>query len=515
MLQIVKRAGDKRLTQSDNQQQEPYRGKRGSLQNDGKVAMQKVDFLVIESDPARAEAISSALFFLGYRPQLGSECEDVSAETHAWRAVFVGNAESEVELDRQLALLGDATKQVPMVVAEDSAWRERFAKASSSFATRMATLAFPLRYARMAETLRNLYAHLLGGRSAALRFVGNSTPMLQVNTLIRQVAPFDSSVLVLGESGTGKEMVARSIHEHSPRRDKPFVAINCGAIPADLLESELFGHEKGAFTGAIAARKGRFELAEGGTLFLGEIGDMSLPMQVKLLRVLQERVYERVGGTKTQRCDVRIIAATHRNLERAIDEGKFREDLFYRLSVFPLELPSLRERLEDLPVLIDEFNQRLARRGLGNVRFSTSAIQALAEYAWPGNVRELANLVERMAILCPHAEVRASELPAKYRGAHGMDDSQGAGLIALMNNAVPAPTAAQVLPLASAATALLPEEGIDLKDHLADIEVGLIRQALDASGGVVAHAARLLHVQRTTLVEKLRKYGLQAAGLAA
>ncbi|HET8764135.1 MAG TPA: sigma-54-dependent Fis family transcriptional regulator [Rhodanobacter sp.] len=478
--------------------------------------MQKYDFLVIESDPARAEAVCSALYFLGYRPQLAATCGEVTEETHAWRAVYVGGAASEAELERRMALLGDAAKQVPLVVAEDSAWRERFVKASSAFATRMATLAFPLRYARLAETLRNLYAHLLGGRSAALRFVGNSTPMLQVNTLIRQVAPFDSSVLVLGESGTGKEMVARSIHEHSPRRDKPFVAINCGAIPADLLESELFGHEKGAFTGAIAARKGRFELAEGGTLFLDEIGDMSLPMQVKLLRVLQERVYERVGGSKTQRCDVRIIAATHRNLERAIDEGKFREDLYYRLSVFPLELPGLRERLEDLPVLIDEFNQRLARRGLGTVRFSTSALHALAGYAWPGNVRELANLVERMAILCPHAEVRASELPAKYRGAHGAEDSQGAGLIALMNNATPAPAASvQVVPPASAAAHLLPEEGIDLKDHLADVEVGLIRQALDVSGGVVAHAARLLHVQRTTLVEKLRKYGLQASGIAA
>ena len=304
-------------------------------------------------------------------------------------------------------------------------------------------------------------------------------------------------------------MVARAIHEHSPRRGKPFVAINCGAIPPELLESELFGHEKGAFTGAISARKGRFEMAEGGTLFLDEIGDMSLPMQVKLLRVLQERAYERVGGNKTLHCDVRIIAATHRNLEQAIAEDRFREDLYYRLSVFPLELPSLRERLEDLPALIAEFNLRGARRGLGVVRFSTGAMQALRAYAWPGNVRELSNLVERMAILFPHGEVRGSDLPAKYRGAALAGDEHGATALAMMSeeHAI----AGIALQPAAESERLLPQEGLDLKDHLADIEVGLIRQALDATGGVVAHAARLLHMQRTTLVEKLRKYGLQSS----
>jgi len=354
--------------------------------------------------------------------------------------------------------------------------------------------------------MRSLYARLLGGRRGELRFVGESAPMSRVNALIRQVAPFDSSVLVLGESGTGKEMVARTIHECSPRRDKPFVAINCGAIPAELLESELFGHEKGAFTGAISARKGRFEMAEGGTLFLDEIGDMSLPMQVKLLRVLQERMFERVGGTKTQRCDVRIIAATHRNLEQAIANGQFREDLFYRLSVFPLEMPALREHLDDLPVLINEFNQRLARRGLSAVRFSNGALNAMHHYAWPGNVRELCNLVERLAILYPHGEIRASDLPEKYRGQY-VEEAPAASLLALMET-TPAPV--QVITAAHANDpTLLPEGGIDLKDHLADIEVGLIRQALDVTGGVVAHAAKLLRMQRTTLVEKLRKYGLQ------
>jgi len=477
--------------------------------------VQKFDFLVIESDAARAEAVQSALHFLGYRPQLAAECRSVDESTHAWQAVYVGNAGSEVAAERQMALLGDAANHVPMLVPADAPLAERCARMASPSATRVAVLEFPLRYEQVAEALRSVHARLLGGQSGALRFVGHSAPMLHVNALIRQVAPFDSTVLVLGESGTGKEMVARAIHEQSSRRDKPFVAINCGAIPAELLESELFGHEKGAFTGAISARKGRFELAEGGTLFLDEIGDMSLPMQVKLLRVLQERVYERVGGSKTQRCDVRIIAATHRDLEQAIGEGKFREDLFYRLSVFPLELPALRERLEDLPVLIEEFNQRLARRGLDVAHFSAGAMHTLREHAWPGNVRELANLVERMAILCPHGEVRASELPAKYRHGPAGEEVHGAALLALMEDVQASAAAMTGVHPVDESRRLLPEEGIDLKDHLADIEVGLIRQALDATGGVVAHAARLLRMQRTTLVEKLRKYGLQANGLVA
>ncbi|HEY9513202.1 MAG TPA: sigma-54-dependent Fis family transcriptional regulator, partial [Rhodanobacter sp.] len=308
--------------------------------------MQKFDFLVIESDETRVESVLSALHFLGYRPQHGAACRETDESTHAWRAVYIGGVDDAVEAERQFALLGAAASHAPVLLASDSAWVERFSAPTSPFAARVATLAFPLRYEKMAEAMRNIYARLLGGQSSGLRFVGNSAPMIRVNALIHQVAPFDSTVLVLGESGTGKEMVARAIHEHSPRRDKPFVAINCGAIPAELLESELFGHEKGSFTGAISARKGRFEMAEGGTLFLDEVGDMSLPMQVKLLRVLQERAYERVGGSKTMRCDVRIIAATHRNLEQSIASDRFREDLFYRLSVFPLELPSLRERLE-------------------------------------------------------------------------------------------------------------------------------------------------------------------------
>jgi len=268
----------------------------------------------------------------------------------------------------------------------------------------------------------------------------------------------------------------------------------------------LFGHEKGAFTGAISTRKGRFEMAEGGTLLLDEIGDMSLPMQVKLLRVLQERCFERVGGNKSIQCDVRIIAATHRNLAQAIFDGKFREDLFYRLNVFPVELPPLRARTEDLLVLIEEFNQRLVRRGLAPARLTADALNALAGYDWPGNVRELGNLIERLAILYPATPVRVAELPQQYRKQRKFDESAPPSSLQCMLDG-----SGDAIDLdAGDDLDQLPEGGLNLRDHLADIEVGLIRQALTASDGVVAHAAKLLGMRRTTLVEKLRKYQLQA-----
>src|SRR5215471_15583556 len=244
---------------------------------------------------------------------------------------------------------------------------------------------------------------------------GTSAPIRDVISLIRQVAAHDSTVLVLGESGTGKEVCARAIHEASPRRNRPFVAVNCGAIPADLLESELFGHERGAFTGAVSARKGRFEIAEGGTLFLDEIGDMSPTMQVKLLRVLQERVFERVGNQTPMRCNVRIIAATHRNLEDSIQRGMFREDLFHRLNVFPIEMPALRARIEDLPLLVRDCIATNMSEGRGRVQLSPRAIGALALCPWTGNVRELANLIERLSIVCAGRVVDVRDLPPKYR----------------------------------------------------------------------------------------------------
>jgi sigma-54 specific flagellar transcriptional regulator A len=331
--------------------------------------------------------------------------------------------------------------------------------------------------------------------------VGNSPGVVRVRKLVEQVANSDANVLILGESGTGKEVVARNIHYFSSRRESPFVPLNCGAIPSELLESELFGHEKGAFTGAITARQGRFELAEGGTLFLDEIGDMSLHMQVKLLRVLQERVFERVGGNRSIRADVRIIAATHRNLEDAIQEGRFREDLFYRLNVFPIHMPPLRDRRDDVPLLIEELIRRYQSEKRASLRLTHAAVQTLSTYNWPGNVRELANLVERLAILYPNGVVDVQDLPEKFRANVG--------------EAIASPKASNVeeLPTHPLSMPRLPREGIDLKEHLSNLEVTLIKQALEESGGVVAHAAERLHLRRTTLVEKLRKYGLQRSAL--
>jgi sigma-54 specific flagellar transcriptional regulator A len=350
---------------------------------------------------------------------------------------------------------------------------------------------------------------------------GASAAIRSIQQLIRQVAGHDSSVLVLGESGTGKEVVARAIHAASPRSARPFIAVNCGAIPADLLESELFGHEKGAFTGAVATRKGRFELAEGGTLFLDEIGDMSLVMQVKLLRVLQERVFERVGSALQIRCNVRIIAATHRNLEDSILKGSFREDLFYRLNVFPIEMPALRARIEDLPVLVGDFAAANAAAGRGRPQFSAQALECLQRYPWPGNVRELGNLIERLSILCVGRVVEAGDLPARYRPSDWVPTES-----AVVTPLQPASSAQDdtlnervaltLLEVPSVAegsghgVAQLPEAGIDLRAHIAGIEEALIRQALARSNGTVAQAARLLGLRRTTLVEKLRKFDIAA-----
>ena len=323
------------------------------------------------------------------------------------------------------------------------------------------------------------------------------------------VARSDANVLIVGESGTGKEVVARHVHHHSNRRSQPFVPLNCGAIPPDLLESELFGHEKGAFTGAISSCQGRFEMADGGTLFLDEIGDMSLSMQIKLLRVLQERTFERVGSNHSHTVNVRIIAATHVNLEQAIREGRFREDLYYRLNVFPIETPPLRERTEDLPLLVNDLVERLDHEGRGSMLMTAPCIESLTEYHWPGNVRELANLVERLSILYPNGAIDVHDLPEKYRSA----DVVARAPVKSTLVAVPEVTAGGD----DSAAARLPRSGLDLKEHLTSIERDLIQQALDDTEWVVAHAAKRLHMGRTTLVEKMRKFDLsredQVSGL--
>src|SRR5260370_20689868 len=328
-------------------------------------------------------------------------------------------------------------------------------------------------------------------------------------------------------------MVARHIHELSGRAGHPVVPVNCGAIPADLLESELFGHEKGAFTGALSTRLGRFEFAEGGTLFLDEIGDMSVQMQVKLLRVLQERSFERVGSNKTIRCNVRIIAAPHRDLDAAIIAGRFREDLYCRLNVSPLQMPALRERLDDLPVLIEHLVQRQSQPAGRAIQLDQGAMNCLARNRWPGNVRELANLLERLAILFPAQTIIATDLPERYRHAAaigwlGSEVHIDARRPETVEEAVqaqeqeqepkqaPAPQAEPVQERESDAVVYemmdvgLPRGGIDLEDHMSAIEIGLIRQALEEADGTVAVAALLLRIRRTTLVEKLRKYRLTA-----
>ncbi len=315
--------------------------------------------------------------------------------------------------------------------------------------------------------------------------VGRSAAIHGLDQLMKQVAGYDSTVLICGESGCGKELVARRIHDLSARSRGPFVPVNCGAIPRELLESELFGHEKGAFTGALTTRIGRFELADGGTLFLDEIGDMSLDMQVKLLRVLQERAFERVGSGEQRRANVRIVAATHRDLEARSRAGQFREDLFFRLNVFPIVVPSLRERFDDLPALIDDLVRRGQAQGRPSITFTQTALDCLQAYSWPGNVRELQNLIERLAILYPNQTIDREQLPTPIGERR--------------RSAQPA-----------AAVTTIPTTGIDLREYLGNIEKQLIRTALDQTDGTVAHAARLLKLQRTTLVEKLRKYELHA-----
>ncbi|MGI9250283.1 MAG: sigma-54 dependent transcriptional regulator [Pseudohongiellaceae bacterium] len=349
--------------------------------------------------------------------------------------------------------------------------------------------------------------------------VGTSAAIEQVRYMMGQVANTEISVLITGESGTGKEVVARNLHLNSARADKPFIPINCGAIPAELLESELFGHEKGAFTGAVSSRAGRFELADGGTLFLDEIGDMPLSMQVKLLRVLQERSFERVGGVKTLHTDVRIMAATHRDLQQMIAGSEFRQDLYYRINVFPIDMPPLRGRSEDIPPLINDLISTMEASNRGSVRFNSNAIVALGRYHWPGNVRELANLIERMAILHPHRIVGFNDLPAKFQSparplAPGQQEAAARYADGSAGSAVDNLTDSSALEAANiqrdGSAKLLPMKGgLDLKEYLANLEKNLIEKALSDSDGVVTRAADRLHMRRTTLVEKMRKYNLQ------
>lgn len=315
--------------------------------------------------------------------------------------------------------------------------------------------------------------------------IGRSKLMKKVFDRIEKVAASDSTVLITGPSGTGKELVSNALHTLSTRRTGPKISVNCGAIPSELLESELFGHVKGAFTGAISSRKGRFEMADQGTIFLDEIGDMPLLLQVKLLRVLQSREIERVGSTETVPVDVRIITATHRDLEKSVELGNFREDLYYRLNVIPIKVPALCERREDIPLLISYFLSRfVSADGRNRLDFDQDALELLMSYDWPGNVRELENLIERLVILRGGNEIKAKDLPAKFFKNSPHQMSQYESLISL------------------------PEAGVDLKKALSDIEDSLIVQALERTKGNKNQASKLLSMNRTTLIEKMKKKGL-------
>jgi sigma-54 specific flagellar transcriptional regulator A len=345
--------------------------------------------------------------------------------------------------------------------------------------------------------------------------IGDAPAIVGLRRLVRQVAPSDASVLLTGPSGSGKEVVARAVHAQSRRAGKPFVAVNCGAIPRELLESELFGHEKGSFTGAHALHKGKFEEAHGGTLFLDEIGDMPADMQVKLLRVLEERAVQRVGGRGQIEVDVRIVAATHRDIDAAIDAGAFREDLFYRLAVFPIEIPSLAERAGDVPLLVRHFLGQGRGRAPG-VNFNAAAYTRMTEHGWPGNVRELRNFVERANIMFGGRTIGSDEVGALLlrRGRVGAVEQ---GALWAATEIAPEPEAMSdvVVPLRQENPCTVQRDishgPVALREMLAEIERRYIEQALTHSEGVIADAARLLSLQRTTLIEKMRKYEMKAA----
>ncbi|MCH9697242.1 MAG: sigma-54 dependent transcriptional regulator [Gammaproteobacteria bacterium] len=458
--------------------------------------------LIINNALNRGDNLRIILEFLGYAV-LTSDIETVNidADLNAVNAVFVMNTDTANPFILKLREKGI---ELPVILVSDQHSENRFLNSETSSLIN-SVLTSPFSQSELLSTLQttgvNQQTALHQRRSIELfrSLSGDSIAIQQTRQLIQQVADRDVTVLILGESGTGKEVVARNLHYYSSRRHQPFVPVNCGAIPGELLESELFGHEKGAFTGAFSARQGRFELAEGGTLFLDEIGDMPLAMQVKLLRVIQERTFERVGGNRTIHSDVRIIAATHQNLEQAIQEKTFREDLYYRLNVFPIDVPALRHRREDIPVLVADLTARLEREKNITIRFAKAAMQKLQGYNWPGNVRELANVVERMAILIPDGLVDIDDLPDKFPEHQQQMQSEHSQTMNSISHH-PGGSGHQ-----------LPENGINLKEHLLDLEKHYITRALDECNGVVAQAARKLQLNRTTLVEKMRKFGLDKA----
>ncbi|MFT3837560.1 MAG: sigma-54 dependent transcriptional regulator [Myxococcaceae bacterium] len=341
--------------------------------------------------------------------------------------------------------------------------------------------------AKAAKTSADNFNHVRADGRARSSIIGGSPQMQDVFKIIDKVADTPSTVLITGESGTGKELIATALHDGSSRREKPLIKINCAAIPKDLMESELFGYEKGAFTGAVTSKPGRFELADGGTLFLDEIAEIPVEMQVKLLRALQESEFERVGGIKTTRVDVRLIAATNRNLEEEIEAGRFRKDLFYRLNVVPIVLPPLRDRKVDIPMLsghfIEKYNKKLSKKIEG---ISDEAMGALQQYGWPGNIRELENLMERVILFSDGPKLELKDLPESIRGGG----------------------AAQPIGESTAAPGETPLKDL-VKMKAAEVEKEAIAKALEATQGNVTRAAKLLQISRKSLQTKMKELGLR------
>ncbi len=343
-----------------------------------------------------------------------------------------------------------------------------------------------LEHERLGEENRYLRAEI-GGRYNFGEIVGGSDQMLNILAVVQKVAASDSSVLIYGESGTGKELVARAVHYQSNRHEGPFVKVNCGALPHDLVESELFGHEKGSFTGAVRQRKGKFELAAGGTIFLDEVGDIPLDTQVKLLRVLQERQFDRVGGEQTLDVDVRVVAATNRQLREMVSEGLFREDLFYRLEVIPLHLPPLRERKEDVPLLVEHFmEKKCGEMNIPLKRLNTEALAIFAKYPWPGNVRELENVIERTIVLADGDEIGLQDVPLTFDEGALRDPS-----------------------IRRQQDADRGDDSLLLNDRMDQIERDMIVRAMEEAGHVKTRAAELLGIKTSALYYKLDKYGIE------
>lgn len=473
------------------------------------------NILIISSDIARANNLSTILTFLGEPCSsilFTSAIETLKTKNNI-KSVFIDAATHELASD-----ISEKFPQHPFVLVGNYETLEPQTNI-------VGAISEPITYPALTQMLHRCQEYKrsqpntktsVHNKTRLFRsLIGKSKQIQGVRHLIEQVAPTEANVLILGESGTGKEVIARNVHFLSDRTDSVFIPVNCGAIPGELLESELFGHEKGAFTGAVSSRKGRFELAEGGTLFLDEIGDMPLQMQVKLLRVLQERTYERVGGTKPIKCNVRVIAATHRNLEIMIEDGQFREDLYYRLNVFPIDSPALRERKEDIPLLLQELVTRLELDN-AQIKFTANAMASLMEHKWAGNVRELSNLVERLMILYPNQLIDVSDLPSKYNHLNLAAYEPEYPDELLERDAINAMFGGDDVQdyddadnsLGNTLSTELPVEGLNLKEYISDLEVNLITQALEQQDWVVARAAESLGMRRTTLVEKMRKYNI-------